>query len=236
MRNQPQTYIYLLTVLRDIPLERSERGYLPIKPKDSIKEAEMENSSTQMVAVVNNTLEAEGFALAKEWKQITKGDKARFTKSTKADGFDTRLGKLMLKLKAEGGDRIASARLKDCGIAGIDKRRRSEAMWFAANETACRDFIANSKKGFTSLTALQAAMKPKADPKPKADTETPVSSEADDKSNVGLDSEAGKADKSPSDIALDALVQCEMNGIAIKDFMLALKEQLEMLDEDKVAA
>jgi len=79
-------------------------------------------------------------------------------------------------------------------------------------------------------------MKPKADPKPKADTETPVSSEADDKSNVGLDSEADKADKSPSDIALDALVQCEMNGIAIKDFMLALKEQLEMLDETKVAA
>ena len=197
----------------------------------------MQNSSTQIVPVVNNTLEAEGFALAKEWKSITKGDKARFTKSTKADGFDTRLGKLMLKLKAEGGDRIASARLKDCGIAGIDKRRRSEAMWFAANETACRDFIANSKKGFTSLTALQAAMKPKADPKPKADTETPVEPKADDKSNVGLDSEAETAQaKSPSDIALDALVQCEMNGIAIKDFMLALKEQLEMLDEDKVAA
>ena len=79
-------------------------------------------------------------------------------------------------------------------------------------------------------------MKPKAAPKPKADTETPTGSEADDKSKVGLDSEADKADKSPSDIALDALVQCEMNGIAIKDFMLALKEQLEMLDEDKVAA
>ena len=197
----------------------------------------MQNSSTQIIAVVNNTLEAEGFALAKEWKSITKGDKARFTKSTKADGFDTRLGKLMLKLKAEGGDRIASARLKDCGIAGIDKRRRSEAMWFVANETACRDFIANSKKGFTSLTALQAAMKPKADPKPKADADKPTGSEADEpKSNVGLDSEADKADKSPSDIALDALVQCEMNGIAIKDFMLALKEQLEMLDETKVAA
>ena len=197
----------------------------------------MENSSTQIIPVVNNTLEAEGFALAKEWKSITKGDKARFTKSTKADGFDTRLGKLMLKLKAEGGDRIASARLKDCGIAGIDKRRRSEAMWFAANETACRDFIANSKKGFTSLTALQAAMKPKADPKPKADTETPVEPKADDKSNVGLDSEAETAQaKSPSDIALDALVQCEMNGIDIRDFMLALKEQLEMLDETKVAA
>jgi len=195
----------------------------------------MQNSSTQIIAVVNNTLEAEGFALAKEWKSITKGDKARFTKSTKADGFDTRLGKLMQKLKAEGGERISSDRLKDCGINGIDKRRRSEALWFVENETACRDFIQASKKGFTSLTALQAAMKPKAAPKPKA--ETPVEPKADDKSNLGLDSEADKADpKSPSDIALDALVQCEMNGIAIKDFMLALKEQLEMLDEDKVAA
>jgi len=197
----------------------------------------MQNSSTQIVPVVNNTLEAEGFALAKEWKSITKGDKARFTKSTKADGFDTRLGKLMQKLKAEGGERISTDRLKDCGINGIDKRRRSEALWFVENETACRDFIKASKKGFTSLTALQAAMKPKADPKPKADADKPTGSEADDKSNVGLDSEADKADpKSPSDIALDALVQCEMNGIAIKDFMLALKEQLEMLDETKVAA
>ena len=195
----------------------------------------MQNSSTQIVPVVNNTLEAEGFALAKEWKSITKGDKVRFTKATKADGFDTRLGKLMQKLKAEGGERISTDRLKDCGINGIDKRRRSEALWFVENETACRDFIQASKKGFTSLTALQAAMKPKAAPKPKA--ETPVEPKADDKSNLGLDSEADKVEtKSASDIALDALVQCEMNGIAIKDFMLALKEQLEMLDEDKVAA
>ena len=196
----------------------------------------MQNSISKSLVVVNNTLEAEGFALAKEYKSITKGDKARFTKATKAEGFDTRLGKLMQKLKAEGGERIASARLKDCGIDGIDKRRRSEALWFVENETACRDFIKASKKGFTSLTALQAAMKPKAAPKPKADADKPTGSEADEKSNVGLDSEADKADKSPSDIALDALVQCEMNGIAIKDFMLALKEQLEMLDEDKVAA
>jgi hypothetical protein len=197
----------------------------------------MQNSTSKSLTVVNNTLEAEGFALAKEYKQITKGDKARFTKSTKADGFDTRLGKLMQKLKAEGGERISTQRLKDCGIDGIDKRRRSEALWFVENETACRDFIKASKKGFTSLTALQAAMKPKAPTKPKA--EKPVQPEADDKSNVGLDSEADEspiADKSASDIALDALVQCEMNGIAIKDFMLALKEQLEMLDEDKVAA
>lgn len=194
----------------------------------------MPKSISKSLVVVNNTLEAEGFALAKEFKQITKGDKARFTKATKADGFDTRLGKLMQKLKAEGGERISSDRLKDCGINVIDKRRRSEALWFVENETACRDFIKASKKGFTSLTALQAAMKPKADPKPKADK--PVQPEAEDKSNVGLDSEADEADLTASEVAMHSLVLCDMNGIAIKDFMLALKEQLEMLDEDKVAA
>ena len=189
----------------------------------------MQNSISKSLVVVNNTLEAEGFALAKEWKSITKGDKARFTKATKADGFDTRLGKLMQKLKAEGGERISSDRLKDCGINGIDKRRRSEALWFVENETACRDFIKASKKGFTSLTALQAAMKPKAAPKPKA--ETPVEPKADDKSNVGLNSEADKVEtKSASDIAMQALLDCEMNGISKASFLAALKEQLEMLD------
>mgnify|MGYP003654318015 FL=1 len=192
----------------------------------------MQNSISKSLVVVNNTLEAEGFALAKEYKSITRGDKARFTKATKADGFDTRLGKLMQKLKAEGGERISSDRLKDCGINGIDKRRRSEALWFVENETACRDFIQASKKGFTSLTALQAAMKPKAAPKPKADTETPVEPKADDKSNLGLDSEADKAEtKSASDIALEALVQCELNGVSKAKFIAALKEQLEMLDD-----
>jgi len=190
----------------------------------------MQNSISKSLVVVNNTLEAEGFALAKEWKSITKGDKARFTKATKADGFDTRLGKLMLALKAEGGQRISTDRLKDCGINGIDKRRRSEALWFVENEKACRDFVAKSKKGFTSLTALQAAMKPKAAPKPKADK--PVEPEADDKSKVGLDSEADKAEtKSASDIALEALVQCELNGVSKAKFLAALKEQLEMLDD-----
>ena len=203
----------------------------------------MQNSTSKSLVVVNNTLEAEGFALAKEWKSITKGDKARFTKATKADGFDTRLGKLMQKLKAEGGDRIASARLKDCGIDGIDKRRRSEALWFVENETACRDFIQASKKGFTSLTALQAAMKPKAAPKPKADK--PVEPKADDKSNVGLDSEAEQSQElSAEGIALDLMLQIEAfavqakcsNEQAFKQTMAAIKAQADMLDQNLKAA
>jgi len=203
----------------------------------------MQNSISKSLVVVNNTLEAEGFALAKEYKSITKGDKARFTKATKADGFDTRLGKLMQKLKAEGGERISSDRLKDCGINGIDKRRRSEALWFVENETACRDFIQASKKGFTSLTALQAAMKPKAAPKPKADK--PVEPEADDKSKVGLDSEAEQSQElSAEGIALDLMLQIEAfavqakcsNEQAFKQTMAAIKAQADMLDQNLKAA
>ena len=192
----------------------------------------MTNQIVAQIAEIN-TLEAEGLALAKEWKSICKADKSRFTKSTKADGFDTRLGKLMFALKQESEGRIPSARLKECGINGIDKRRRSEALWFVENETEARQFIQASKKGFTSLTALQAAMRKSA----KAD-ETPEQPEAGTESNVGLDEPQVQEQSSitASDIALEALVQCESNGVAIKDFMLALKEQLEMLDQTQAVA
>tara|TARA_A100001035_G_scaffold207205_1_gene167214 strand:+ start:537 stop:1124 length:588 start_codon:yes stop_codon:yes gene_type:complete len=195
----------------------------------------MTNQIVAQIAEIN-TLEAEGLALAKEWKSICKADKARFTKSTKADGFDTRLGKLMFALKQESEGRIPSARLKECGINSIDKRRRSEALWFVENETEARDFIKASKKGFTSLTALQAAMRKSA----KAD-ETPEQPEADTESNVGLDEPKVQEVKaftnmSAEDIAFEALLQCETNQIPVEEFMLALKEQLEMLDQTQAVA
>ena len=193
--------------------------------------------ANEVITAEINTLEAEGLALAKEWKSICKADKARFTKSTTADGFDTRLGKLMLALKAEGGERIATARLRDCGIAGIDKRRRSEAMWFVENETACRDFIKASKKGFTSLTALQAAMKKasKAEQSSEPKAETPVEPKAEDKSNVGLNSEA---DTKPTKLDADTIAEqvfdlLEANGVTLKEFEASFAAIAAILkDED----
>jgi hypothetical protein len=197
----------------------------------------MTNQNQIQIVAEINTLEAEGLALAKEWKSICSADKRRFNKATKADGFDTRLGKLMLKLKAESdAGRISSARLKECNIHSIDKRRRSEALWFVENETACRDFIQASKKGFTSLTALQSAMR-KAEK--SASNDEPLGSDGETESNVGpTESETQEQSeaKSAGDIALDALIQCETNGVSVKDFMLALKEQLEMLDQTQAVA
>jgi hypothetical protein len=173
-------------------------------------------TSTKIAQPELNTLEAEGFILAAEWKKISKADERRFQSFTKADGFDTRLGKLLQQLKLEGGQRISSQRLKDCGINIVDKRRRSEALWFVENEKECRQFIAESKKGFTSLTALQAAMR-KAGTAPKAEAE----------SNVGPNSEAdvseAKVAAQPTitkgDIVKQLKAVCEANGISVLDII-----------------
>jgi hypothetical protein len=152
-------------------------------------EVTKENTMNNEVNPAISTLESEGVALATMWKSMVSAESKRFNDNTKAEGFDTRLGKLMQELKAEGGERISSDRLKACGIHTIDKRRRAEAMWFVENEVVAREFMKASKKGFGSLTALQSAMAKaaKAD-EPKA-TEGEVSaeanSEANDKSNVG---------------------------------------------------
>ena len=97
----------------------------------------------------------EGRALNSIWRSLN-----CVKSTTQAKGFDTRLGKLLKQLKAESTNgRISSAQLFRVGIKDIPKQRRSEALWFVENEEVARDFISKSKKGFTSLTALQRAMK-----------------------------------------------------------------------------
>lgn len=175
-----------------------------------------------------NTLETQGHALATKWKAIVKAEKKQIT------DFDLPLGKLMLALEAEGSGQIKKARLIACGINSIDRRRRNDAKHLAANW----DELSPMVKRFTSTTALLAAWNKskKADnaDEPKADK--PSEPKAEKASNVGQSEDKPKASLSASDIALEAMIQCETNGIAIKDFMLALKEQLEMLDKTKVAA
>ena len=120
----------------------------------------MTTSTALTVIPAIDTLESEGLALAKMYKKEQASLKRKFKQSTALDGFDYRLGKLLDTLSAEAeGGRIASARLKDCGVTTIDKRRRAEALWFYRNYDEATTFNKASKKGFTSLTALQSAMK-----------------------------------------------------------------------------
>ena len=119
----------------------------------------------------------EGKALGKMWSTLHS-----VKQSTKANGFDTRLGKLLIELKAQSSldsGQVSRQTLTTYGVHNIDRRRRSEALWFVENEVQCREFIKNSKKGYTSLTALQKAMK-------DATAKAEVIKDATDKvSNVG---------------------------------------------------
>jgi len=159
-----------------------------------------------------DTLESEGLALAKMYKNELASLKKRFKISISKDGLDYRLGKLMRSLRDEVGEngKVTSARLRDVGIANIDKRRRSEAMWFFDNQDDCLEAIKASKKGFTSLTALQSAMK-------KAD-----------KSNDGSNTESdGDDDTSTSNVNAESIVA---NVLATaKKHNIDLQQVVEML-------
>ena len=168
-------------------------------------------SQTSISAMIS-----EGQDLGKIWKSRLASQRKTFTSDTNAKGFDTRLGKLLQQLKAASSmdsGQISRQVLTDHGLHIIDRRRRSEALWFVENEVECREFIKASKKGFTSLTALQAAMR-KASKEAEAPTAkaekvkaTPAKAEP---SNVGQ-SPAKPASK--QDI-FDKLVKvCEFSGI-----------------------
>ena len=134
----------------------------------------MAKSANKASKQVGTTLEAlikEGKALGRIWSALH-----NVKQSTKANGFDTRLGKLLVELKAQShldSGQISRQTLTTHGIHNIDRRRRAEALWFVENEAKCREFMQASKKGFTSLTALQKAMR---------DADKPAKAEV---SNVG---------------------------------------------------
>ena len=140
----------------------------------------MAKAAKTAVKVEGTSIDAlvkEGKALGKMWNAIH-----NVKQTTKANGFDTRLGKLLSTLNAQSAHdsgQIPTHVLRTHGIANIDRRRRAEAQWFYENQAECVEFIKASKKGFTSLTALQRAMKQAA----KAEaTQEPAKAEV---SNVG---------------------------------------------------
>ena len=167
-----------------------------------------------------DTLVKEGKALYSIWKQTNS-----LKDSTKARGFDTRLGKLLQQLKAQSpldSGQISRRTLATYHVDKIDRRRRSEALWFVENEVECRDFIQKSKKGFTSLTALQAAMR-KASKEAEAEPTEVEAEEAEpskeEVSNVGRSSKPSK-----DDIVKSIVKACQYSGIDLLDIAEALME------------
>jgi hypothetical protein len=123
--------------------------------------------------------------------------------------------------------------LKACGIHTIDKRRRAEALWFVENEVACREFIKASKKGFTSLSALQKAMAI------SAKKDLPIADEVSDEPVADEVSEKAKSDVGPTitkEVVFDHLLKvCKANKINLLDLAEMLMSYDEVTIEEEAA-
>ena len=198
-------------------------------------------ASTQIAVL--NTLENEGKELAAEYKTRTaKADRIMFNfkNDTAANGFDTRLGKLMQSLRLEGGMRISSDRLRDCGIASIPKQRRSDAEWYVNTKAEADAFNKKAKKGFKNLSALRKAMADaaKAD-EPKQPTE---STDSDVKSDVGpTDNVVEVVERlTAEEIGIQLVAMCKENKRNLADvlalFMVPKAEYAELPNNKKAVA
>lgn len=194
------------------------------------------NANTDTQKVVLPTLELEGADIARLYLLEVGHDAKRLTRNTKpVVGLDTRLGNEMRTLKAEfEGGRIPTWRLTECQMHIVDKRRRSEALWFVENEVEAREFIAKSKKGYTSLSALQKAIaKSKKKPSSKDDTtSTDKSSKASAKPTEAT-SEAKPATKET--IFKELLAICKASDVDIMVIAEMLMMEAEMLTEEELA-
>jgi len=192
-------------------------------------------SKTTQEGTSSDILVKEGRALYSIWKQTNS-----LKDSTNPKGFDTRLGKLLQQLKAMSpldSGQISRQTLHQHNVDKIDRRRRSEALWFVENEVACRDFIKKSKKGFTSLTALQAAMRKASK---EAEAEPTEVEAAEDKPSKEEVSKVGRSSKpSKDDIVQSVLKACEYSGVdllEIAEALMQIEEQSSNATETKVAA
>ena len=183
-----------------------------------------------------DSLVKEGKALASIWKQTNS-----LKDSTKPNGFDTRLGKLLQQLKAQStldSGQVSRQTLTTYGIHTIDRRRRAEALWFVENEVECRDFMKASKKGFTSLSALQKAMNAaaKADQEPKqpAKAEPSDVGQSDDKpTKLVQHSETKVSVPVTRSVMVNTIIkQCEANGLNLEEVIDDLISRLAKQERD----
>ena len=175
-----------------------------------------------------SALVAEGKALGKMWNAINS-----VKQTTKANGFDTRLGKLLSELKAQStvdSGQIPTHVLRTYGIANIDRRRRSEALWFYENQADCVEFMKASKKGYTSLSALQKAMKAATAEATVAKAKPSDVGQSEDKpTNLVQHSETKVSVPVTRSTMVNTIIkQCEANGLELEQVIEDLISKLAL--------
>ena len=172
----------------------------------------MTNSNT---ANQLGTLETEGHALARVWRARDKVERSQFVfDSENVPSFDSSLKRPKGLLVRTGAIMVAISEdkttLMKSGLNKVDKRRRSECKWFFENLKECQAFIAQSKKGYGNLSALQKAMSKiaKAD-----DKNVPPSDDQEKSSDVESDIGPTQLPTTKFDLAKEIMKTCLANNI-----------------------
>jgi len=199
----------------------------------------MQNSTSKksfavQLAEANNTVQAKGLVLSQWDKSICKADKDRFKALCAKDGFWFSLGEICLELlKQSGGSRTDGALLKDANLHTVAKQRRNEAMKFVKNFKVIEDnkLIASHASMTNLLKAVDKIINPKVEKDPvQPEVETPV--EPQDEVKQIEDKSSVQSVKTAEDLALEVLLQVEMNNISIADFKVAIANAIGMIEEN----
>ena len=184
-------------------------------------------------------LKAQVATLVAEDKAISKAEKAKTTKLVlNKDSFYLRLASTVSQiLKLENSNILTKDLKSKYNLVKIDRRRLSEAMWLFNNYDKVVAWLKATRKRYENISSLQKAFnkanKPKSD-KPKASDETKSQEETETESQDSPKSDTNepKAQNkklTASEVALEVLVQLEMNNISIQDFTREFNSQYKEL-------
>ena len=184
-------------------------------------------------------LKAQVATLVAEDKAISKAEKAKTTKLVlNKDSFYLRLASTVSKiLKLENSNILTKELKSKYNLVKIDRRRLSEAMWLFNNYDKVVAWLKATRKRYENISSLQKAFnkanKPKASDETKSQDEPKVQeTESKTQDSPKSDTNEPKAQNkklSASEVALEVLVQLEMNNISIKDFARELNSQYKEL-------
>jgi hypothetical protein len=193
----------------------------------------MKNSNFQtQLAEANNTVQAKGLVLSQWDKSICKADKSRFKALCAKDGFWFSLGEICLELlQQSGGNRTDSALLKDANLHTVAKQRRKEAMDFVTNFDVIIDNKLVGK--FASMKELLKAVDKIVNPKVEAPVKPKVEAPVEPQDEVKqIEDKSVQSVKTAEDLALDVLLQVELNNISLADFEIAIANAIGMVKSD----
>ena len=193
----------------------------------------MKNSNFQtQLAEANNTVQAKGLVLSQWDKSICKADKSRFKALCAKDGFWFSLGEICLELlQQSGGNRTDSALLKDANLHTVAKQRRKEAMDFVTNFDVIIDnkLVGKFASMKELLKAVDKIVNPKIETPDEPKAETPVEPQDEVKQ---IEDKSVQSVKTAEDLALDVLLQVELNNISLADFEIAIANAIGMVKSD----